>query len=703
MLLPKQWKSISVAFSLMEYDMGGIYIVLAQIRGCVKHFSVCLFIGIVILINSSLAFSYTGYALSYSETDEIVDFLVDSKIHILHWHGPFSAYAGLPKFATLDSEKKKCYKLIDTLKRRSAIDVLFYVGPVFLLGGKEPSTGLYSFYKNQWGFYSDDYLGGKPIDGPELWAQRDSAGKIIPYSWNGENGHYLCINNKYVRQYNKGCIKLIVESRGDGVFYDGPYFANRGKCYCDSCKAKKNTFIKEMKQEYGGSTNFDYETYFYNNSIVDFFAEMKNYASTIKPGFKIAANFSLWTDDPSEGFEKSGQDLFRWVDALDIIFVESKYGTGPIFKNGAIFSSSTLYKYFSSFGDDRDKIFLDKTIPKTVLHPANYVKLSIAEAYSNGGSWVLHKPGKDFDASMQLASKEYNNFISRCESSGHPSTPWSRVLVVSSLSQGYYGQKSYFMSLCKYLVDNEVNCVMRDEAKISKEILENIDVLILPNLPYVSLSTRKLIVDFFKVQKKSIVILGRVGDINLTGNSTTSLWSGLGLKQIDYSSVVKIDADTNHGKIAYNPLPHGGLPMNDDPLSVTLASSLQKLKENVIWMLGGNSDISMGKFQDSTEAVASWDNGATKFIVNFLNYDVDGGGELTNIPVTVVLPRGLACNGMNFMSPDYGDDGNTIDFSSSKVGGNTLVTFTLPKLKIYSKMVLSVSENNLTPPTLQLR
>ncbi len=656
---------------------------------------VTLFIGMVFCSQSA---AYRGYVLSYAKTDNLVDFLASAEIKTLHWHGPYGAYEGLPEYSHLSAEKEKCIQLMNAVNAGTSLDALFYVGPIFLLGNKNAGSGLYGFYAKQWDFYKD-YLGSKPVSGPDAWAQKDGSGEIIPYSWGGKEGHYLCINSPEVRKYNKGCIKLIVETKGSGVFYDGPYFADRGKCYCDSCVAAKRSFIEEKKREYANSDKFDYDTCFYNQSIVNFFNEMEAYAKTLKKDFKLCANYSMWTDDPFEGIEKSGQDFSLWIKTLDLIFVESKYGSGPRFENGKIFSCSTLYKFFASYGDLRKKVYLDKTIPSDVLCKEKYVKLAIAEAFSNGGNWVLHKPGETFNQSMRQAVEKYHEFISLCEVSGYPDAPWSRVVIVSDLSQRYYGNKSYFMAVSKFLSDNQINSIMVDISRLDKSILENTDVVILPNLPFLPSVTRDLLLDFFKKNKKSILILGRAGDIDYTGNSVSPLWQAFGLSAKDEFKTKRIESSEEHGKIVYYPIPSAGLPMNDDPSNLPLPN----FKEDLLWLLNGQSEILLGKYQDWLRASIAWIPGENKLVVNLLNYDVENNEELLSVPVSVVLPANFNCQAVTVISPDYSGKVE-LDFSSEALTDRYKINFTLPKVQIYSKVVIAINnKDKLSVPVLRIK
>ncbi|MEA3446216.1 MAG: hypothetical protein U9R19_15970, partial [Bacteroidota bacterium] len=142
------------------------------------------------------------YVIHYrSINDDLLDFCNRAKIKVLHAHGPFPAYNGLPSI-------KQFRKIFGNLKitidhiHKKGLQVVFYIGPVFGYGDTVKRTNLFGFYDRECKNYSHYFKGN--LDDPIHWTQRDDKNRIKSFKRNKNTGFYLCVNQPSVRQYTKG-------------------------------------------------------------------------------------------------------------------------------------------------------------------------------------------------------------------------------------------------------------------------------------------------------------------------------------------------------------------------------------------------------------------------------------------------------------------------------------------------------------------
>ncbi|MCK4590651.1 MAG: hypothetical protein KAT86_02780, partial [Candidatus Latescibacteria bacterium] len=186
----------------------------------------------------------------------------DKKIATYDYQGGYAEgydelnfYAGLPSRQRFE-QSKKAFKRTGVIEwaHQHGIAVVGYIGGARFGGNEENRTLFFEFYDRHWQEY-EDYFGPKPAEDPIQWARLLSSGQKAVYTNRDTmiTEHSCCINNPYMKNYIKGCIRVDIELGIDGIFFDySPQF-----CYCPRCVERfwehlRTSFSsKELKEIFG--------------------------------------------------------------------------------------------------------------------------------------------------------------------------------------------------------------------------------------------------------------------------------------------------------------------------------------------------------------------------------------------------------------------------------------------------------------------
>lgn len=645
------------------------------------------------------------YATHYGKLDAgLFQFLIKAKVNLLQWHGCFHGYDGLPDRNRLNS---LMFDMGHVIKQAHAggMKILFYIGPVFSYGDPVKRTQLFHFYDTGWDSYAD-YLGPKPLD-PIQWVQRDRALQPRIYTWGENSGYYLCPNDPSARQYVKGLIKLVVAAGADGVFFDGPFFKD-GVCYCEDCRNKFGGWIqnhymrKERKRLFGvtdvGSAIPDEKNVplraawkrFFTASLQEYLLSMSNFAKELKPDFILTANYN--TRNPHDSIAKTGQDFQRWTQGVDIAFCESNYKSGPCLDAGKKMSNSALYKYLVGASNNKPVALL-KTAVEGLVEEADYnlTKLCIAEASANQAAWQFYKIGPF----AQKAAVEYNQFFYDHRDLLVGWEQAADVAVLSSPQQVFYGFKSFDAAISRILSDNHICHRMITEQEVqSSAFLQKTQILLLPYVPVVSEECIKAIEKYVS-DGGNLLTIGESGGFDLEMQPRLSLEKRLQgkIRSIPFHAVRCIDVGKGSVYVyPMNDLPwfiRGGISERQLQPMKPLPKLLRWIAKNPLVTASGLSDhveINIMKIQQPLRS---------EIALHMINYGVDKNGNidsLVNYAVSLRLPAGENCRGVELYSPDFEVQGQALAFRAEKKGNANIISVTVPELKIYNVVVCYLEE-----------
>jgi hypothetical protein len=640
------------------------------------------------------------YAINYYFLDpKTLSFYYSSNINVLHWHGPFYGYDGLP-------DKKKLFSIMSGAKKtvqrvhNLGMKILFYIGPVFSYGDENRRTQIFEFYDHGWDGYKD-YLGPKSTD-PINWVQRNADNKPKIYKWEDKQGYYLCPNNENERKYVRGLLKLIIETGADGVFFDGPLFVD-GSCHCDSCKVK---FKARMNQKYSGSElkslfglsgeianperkegRLRSEWHeFFADSLADFLSEMKGYARTLNPNFIITANY--WTNDPYDSLRRQAQDAQKWSKVVDIFFSESDYETGPLMESGKKYSNSYLYKYLVAASHETPVALL-KTSVKTTNPQGqfNLTKLCIAEAASNQAVWQFHK----LNDSAQEAAIEYNKFLANHTDLYKGWIPYVNIAVLSSPRQVHFGFKSYDAGVSRFLTDNHIMHKIIVEEDVNPQTLSQYDIVIIPEVKVMNEEMLAQIRDYLH-RGGTAVFMGKTAEYD-NFLKKRDIRNFFGQKVSNTGLIQNKQINVGRGRLILYPII--SLPTKvREGLSVKELNSLNgilnvingSLKAQRLLYSQADSFVEFNVLQQKASEL-------NRLAVHMVNYAVDSSGRLSekkNLMISIKLPRSYFCNKALVYSPDHAEDMQQIDFKIENKNDCDYVTVNIHKLSIYSILVLEL-------------
>jgi hypothetical protein len=576
------------------------------------------------------------YAIHYCDINpNLLYLLQNSQVNFLHWHGPFAGYSGIPDRTKLDGIKHDAKTSIDQV-HAAGMACILYIAPCSIFGDKEKRTQLFEFYDKYWQQY-EDYFGKKPGDLMEM-VQRDAQGMPRQFAYKGQKGYHLCVNSLGVRQMTKGLIRMIIETGGDGSFYDGPHVAE-GRCYCRWCQ---DAFRLWLKKTYTAADLYqrfqvkDIDTAalpqslndklwvpfkrFNAWSLTEFLRYTKNYARSLNPNYIMTNNYCMWEGEPFRPIRDTAEDAEMMSQIVDVLFAESKYGAGPYWDGGKI-SNSSDYRHLLAAAQGIP-IALLKTAPagNTRDANANLTRLAIAEGVANGAAWQIHKLKP---AAAQVA-QQYGTFLASRQDVLTTCRPWSTMAVWTSATQAYFDASTFPTAVSRYLADNHLPHKFLIDSEVTRGKFEGYEVIIVPEVRVIS-GKQLAALEAFAKKGGGLVLMGQCGTIDEWGNKRTTL-------PLEQSAESKVPQQRHCGKgrIAY--LPQISLPQSsNNGLRHEYREHLAPLLGMIEWI----TEQCLPAYVESNNQVEvniGYD-GHRKLIVHLLNYGVDLNGACSLLQI----------------------------------------------------------------------
>lgn len=634
------------------------------------------------------------YCIQYGEVSpDLLYFLRNARVNLLHWHGPFSGYNGLFTRDKLEATKAAARATIDQV-HAAGMACLLYIGPCFSYGDVTKRDRLFAFYDKTWQQY-EDYFGKRPGDLLEM-AQRDVKGNPRPYVYEGDEGYHLCVNSPGVRQYTKGLIRMIVEAGGDGSFYDGPY-VTEGRCYCRWCRERFRQWLKDTYSSADLAKHFgvtDVATVeppqsakeklwvpfrrFNAWSLYDFMRDTKAYARSLNPRYLMTSNFCMWDGQPFSPITGTAEDAEVESKIIDVLFDEAKYGAGPHWDKGGKVSNSTDCRHLLAAAQGIPSALL-KTAPegKTPEAGANLTRLALAEAAANGITWQLHRLKPDAAA----GAEQYSSFLAAREEVLAKCRPWSTVAVWTSATQAYFDAATYPTAVSRFLADNHIPHKFVIDAEVAAGKLGGYEVLVIPEVKVIS-AKQATALEAFVRSGRGLVLMGPCGVLDEWGDARAALPLGqpAAAKEVTRQPLGK-------GRVVYVPsAPYA--PSPNDGLSPTEKASLAGMPEWLDW--AANRGLpALVPASDQVEITTGYD-GKNRLLVHLVNYGVDLSGRLTalkDLPVLVRLPAGMEAVGPGKLyTPEQPDKPARVGWDDMSPGPEHYVGFNLPRVGVYAQV-----------------
>ena len=232
---------------------------------------------------------------------------------------------------------------------------------------------------------------------PADWLQQDRDGKLLP-SWYGGDYRPACMNNPDWRAYERAIVGASLRAGCDGIFFDNPTVHPQG-CYCRFCLEKFATFLGEKKTGDSAKTSIeelrrvalartnDFRR-FRTTTARDFFAEMRDFARSVKRGALITANNSLNSADALFSQARTyGYSIYEMSQAEDFVVVEDMSSQPRTLADGRVIEYGPTYKQLHAISHGKPVVAV--TIADGDYHtPPNLVRLAMAEAAAHGASYL---------------------------------------------------------------------------------------------------------------------------------------------------------------------------------------------------------------------------------------------------------------------------------------------------------------------------
>jgi len=231
---------------------------------------------------------------------------------------------------------------------------------------------------------------------PAAWRQQDRQGQPLK-SWYGGDYEPACMNHPDWREYERQMVRLQLEAGHDGIFFDNPTVHERG-CYCPHCMEGFARFLRA--QGIDGSrislealrvlaTDRSKDFLRYRATIArDFLAEMRRFARSIRPNALITCNNSL--NSPGVLFSQSrtlGYNIFELSKAEDFVVVEDMATQPRILRDGRVMEYGATYRQLHAINHGKPLVAV--TIAEADYHtPPSLVRLAMAEAAAHDASYL---------------------------------------------------------------------------------------------------------------------------------------------------------------------------------------------------------------------------------------------------------------------------------------------------------------------------
>lgn len=534
------------------------------------------------------------------------------------------------------------------------------------------------------------------------WLQVDKDGNPVQYGEpKGNPWRYrACLNNPNWIEYRKKIVKMAIDMGFSGIYLDNPYI-NMSACYCSYCRDKFKKYCREkLAKEHDLPTQpnwsdsvwqafikFRYETL--SSGLIQY----RKYIKSVNPQIAFTFNTSPPTTlIPVTERTMHGVNVCTVAKIADFLYFEID-GTFPRVEDGRLISNIESLKYGISATKGKN-IVCKMYLPEKFFPTATQVKLAVAEVSSLSCAYNVHNLTFMENQSLLKVAKtrealgQYFGFLEKNENCyvGTRSIADVAVLYSQPTQDWYCNDREehdypHCRGLDQALIDSHFLFDIIHDEDLTENILSKYKTLILPNVVCMSQDQIEQIEKF--VEKGH----------GLVATAETSLYNENYRKRNDFGlarilgmhygeKIFKpIKSKYGQGRVVFFP----GSPGKDywlkrDP------RDLELIREAIDWVVEGS--ISLLIEAPKTVSINLWEQNE-RIIVHLVNYDRDEKTDkmrvVDNIKMQVSISTGV--KDIFLISPDF-EARKNLQYEVISRGENKCVEFTIPKVEIYSLVII---------------
>ena len=592
------------------------------------------------------------------------------------------------------------------------------------------------FWRDSWNDYAD-YLGPKPDEDPTTWITVRPDGSFPHYRYapygqdtTGTFETWGCPNNPHFRRLMEGRVRAQAETGIDGSYIDWTQIAG-GTCYCGYCRKGFASYLKKNLPADVGQAKYktsDYDNItlpkkrgepfwtewvtFRGYSVAEFHHRMREVARQYNPNFMISGNvfggfgYGPIAYDAAGNMEMLGRDGYD-----DFVYSEVQEFLDQAPRkddHGTKITNSPAFKFLAAATHGKPVIvYATEITPPIFPNPTErclsaMAQINIAEAVAN------HTVFREKRLTPAGATQMYQ-FLAANEGSLRNLRMHANVAVVASLRQYLADELSFAFSTSRVLADNGIAHVMLTEDDLQSPALNQLDMVIVPYLPLMSVENQKALVGYAKAGG-TLLVLGASGSKDQYGlaQSQIPLAQLLGGGQYPASEVsrrvgkgtvifvpaaippsrflipMKAHGDyTTFGPTmadVFADIPEGYTRNRMDPaLRGILEHVAGKVKEGL-----GTRATRLTSAAPYVEITTMTEKSDRWMLLHVVNYDVTVDGTITparGLKVQVAVPPGKTARGVSW-SGTLGEM-KPVKYQTVRKGGRQVVLLDLDEVNVY--------------------
>jgi len=586
------------------------------------------------------------------------------------------------------------------------------------------------FYNENWDDFAD-YIGPKPAVDPTSWimVRADGSFPFYRYARYGEETGKgfetwgVPVNPDYLRMM-EGKIRAQAETGIDGSYIDWTQIAEETsydeyskKGFIDylhknfpaeTATAKYGTSdYKNIKLPENRGDKFWMEWITYRgNQVAEFHKHMRTVARKYNPHFMVSGNvFGGFGFGPIAYLAAGNIEMLGREGYDDFIYSEMQeyLDAAPRNKDGVKITNSPALKYVSAAAHGKPVIVYATEITKPIFpNPTDKClsamsQINIAEAVANQ---CIFREKRE---TPQGATDMYS-FLAMNRPNLIGSKLYSNIGILGSINQYLADEQSFAFSTSRVFSDKGIAHVFLVEDDLLTEKVNEFDLIVLPNMPLLSIEKQNALISFVTAGGK-LIVLGATGikDEYGVANKKLPLLEAANLSNYPAENVTKSVGD---GQIVFMPLvipdnkfltkfeqkegtffgssmvdifadvPEAYTRDNMNPelrskLSFVAEESDKILNSRITKIHGDNKFVELSTMRKDNEHL----------LVHLVNYNVTVDGDITpakNVDVQIVVPEGRKVKGITF-SGTLGQM-ETINFQEN---GDGTIRALFPVVNIY--------------------
>lgn len=443
---------------------------------------------------------------------------------------------------------------------------------------KKEQINFLKFYNESWQDF-EDYIGPKPEADPTSWIMVKADGsfpyyRYAPYGQETDEGFEawgIPVNPGYLRMM-EGRIRAQAETGIDGSYIDWTHIAEETSYDEYSKKGfiaylNKNLPAEVGKQKYGRSDyaniklpekrgeDFWMEWITYRGTqVAEFHKHMRTVARKYNPHFMVSGNvFGGFGFGPIAYLAAGNIEMLAANGYDDFVYSEMQeyLDAAPRNKDGVKFTNSPALKFVSAAAHGKPVIVYATEITKPIFpNPTDKClsamsQINIAEAVANQ---CIFREKRE---TPQGATDMYS-FLAKNRPELIGSRLYSNIGILGSLNQYLADEQSFAFSTSRVFTDKGIAHVFLVEDDLLTSRIKELDLLILPNIPLLSIEKQSALIEFVN-GGGNLIVLGSTGskDQYALAHKNIPLLEAAGLSDYPKNKVTKA---IGAGKIQYIPL-----------------------------------------------------------------------------------------------------------------------------------------------------